>query len=83
MRLACGNTRVKIDQFVEQIERRAPFRAPAFRDDRATAAVEFQNAFAGQDGFDDQHAVVLEQPRDFVPDGSQRPVLDLHQLIRR
>ena len=51
------------------------------RDDGPATSLESDDAFARDDGFDDQYAVLREQARHLVTNRGERSVLNLHQVI--
>lgn len=72
----------EMDQLVEQVEQPAPFRALSPLDNAAARAAEFDQHLAGDDRFDQQHAVFADERGDFVADGRERGELNFHQLVR-
>jgi hypothetical protein len=69
----------EVHQVVEQVQG-APLLGAQPALDRGTARHKLlDERLAGDDRLDHKHVVPFEEPRHFIPDGRQRPVLDFDQ----
>ena len=71
----------EVNHIVEQLEQATSFGTHPAIDHATTARGAFDELFSQDDRFNDAHAVMGKERRDFAPDRSQWAVLNLDQLI--
>lgn len=71
----------EVDQFVEQVDRRALFRTGSTLHHATAGPVQLDQLLADDDRLDDANSMLAQQASHFVADGGQAAVLDLHQFV--